>query len=263
VVTYVNAGDHILAKGMNSVSDFMWQARFCMRGTDAASVTCATALKCSNGADTVEVYALKKEVHIYIGGKRVLDDGKQQYKGVGMEWHVKENAFLFKCNEGSAIFVKVNSGAKGVKYLDVNAKLAERLFKNVNGLLGQWNLEVEDDVSFSDGTIWNPHHGLDYVSGVEHPSIADVQSSWLVQSDQSLFSLDPPASEAEFYVGTSFLGNSHTRKVLSVTSKDRELARDVCRGLGLTGPWPRSLFATDNAVFLATGAATPYMYVPI
>jgi len=226
-----------MAQSMDPRTGFMWQARFCYRGTEAASFTCATALRCDAQAEVVEVYALKDKIHVYIAERLITPVKKTvALKGASLSWDGKTRSITVQCAQGSRLIVDLRTVVGNITYLDVHTNLANSMLNNVNGLLGIWNSVVGDDISDRSGSVWNPGHGLDYVNGVDHPSVATMQASWLVRKGESLFSLSPLKSDASFVPPSRAF---RLRQVLQARPSGQEMriAREVCTNLGMTGPW--------------------------
>jgi len=245
VVTYVNEGDYIMAQTTtpSSASSFMWQARFCNRGGEGASVTCATALKCNGMSDVVEIYALTTSVQVLVVGKVVSPkDHLWTLNGLSLEWKPQSKSITVQCVDGSRLVVDIRTTSSGVHYLDTQIKLASDHYDRVEGLIGRWNSQAGDDISSCDGSVWNAGHGLDYVNGVEHPSLSEVQDSWRVgkdnNGDQMLFTLTPLQSEAQ---AMSEGQESHRRvlrrSLLQSDANKMDSAREMCRTMGMTGQW--------------------------
>jgi len=227
-----------MAQSMDPRTGFMWQARFCYRGTEAASFTCATALRCDAQSEVVEVYALKGRVHVYIA-ERLITPVKEPValKGASLSWDGKTRSITVQCAQGSRLIVDLRTVVGNITYLDVHTNLANSMLNNVNGLLGIWNSVAGDDITDRTGFVWNAGHGLEYVNGVDHPSIAEVQSSWLVREDESLFSLSPLKSEASFVPPASHSFRSRQLLQTRASGDDMRIARELCTKLGMTGTW--------------------------
>jgi len=229
-----------MAKSIDPDTAFMWQARFCYRGSEAASFTCATALRCNVKSDVVEIYALKKQVHVMVVGK-LIAPSKQilKYRGGTLVWDVKDKAFIIECEQGTRMTVDVRSAKGDVKYLEVQTSLSNSLYQNVQGLLGSWNSKLEDDIVDRMGSVWNSGHGLSYVNGVDHPSLSQVQESWLVRNDakESIFTLTPAESEADITLQPARRMRRRSLQSIRMNVEDMKTARTMCAKLGMTGPW--------------------------
>jgi len=119
-----------------------------------------------------------------------------------------------------------------------------------SGLLGSSKSIVDRS-----GKEWNPGHGLDYLSTVEHPSLLDVQESWIVSSGEALFRLTTADSDA--------VCNSFARhKLLSskmIDPVETSEAADLCKAEGMTGVYLRTCMfdyiATGDKAFIKNAAA--------
>jgi len=228
-VTYAGCGDSILA--MTFDASFMYQARTCLRGNDAAS-TCAIALRCASEGATVEVYATSTSLQLYVAGSAVrLSEGTNiVLDSITVARRGKQIALV--CSSGASLEVFERGTSVGANYLDVKASLPMDFKGKVSGLAGQYNEIAEDDIVYRDGRTWNAGHGLAYVDGTEHPTLQHVQDSWSPKEAESLFRLTTEESNASCSDSQRF----RFRQLLTFAPSKRE-AEAVCNEMGMTKAW--------------------------
>jgi len=128
--------------------------------------------------------------------------------------------------------------AAGFKYLDAIARLPNSFRTKVEGLMGSWDGDASNDVVFRDGRVWNQGHGLSYVDVITHPGIADVQDSWTVTPEETLFHLSAAQSHATCVVNRLRTVRS---AALDMNQRNIALANEICADkLGLQGVWLRT-----------------------
>mmetsp|Transcript_27659 Transcript_27659/g.44968 ORF Transcript_27659/g.44968 Transcript_27659/m.44968 type:complete len:477 (+) Transcript_27659:193-1623(+) len=247
-VTYVDCGDYVLAQSPVG-GGLMYQSRFCRRGNDASS-TCAVAVQCTSEADTAEVYTLGLRSLLLVAGRAIRLPRHSVYNAAAVTIEHDNEQFDLRCDSGAVVSLFVRTDADQ-NYVDASLHLSPAYKGQTDGLLGIWDGKAENDVAFRNGRGWSDGHGLDYISAIDHPSIADVQSSWLVTPEEDLFSLTAKQSEAE-------CGARSLRRILlglkedGVTKADAEKA---CTGLGMQGVY----LQTCMFDYVATGGSTKFI----
>mmetsp|Transcript_45701 Transcript_45701/g.74548 ORF Transcript_45701/g.74548 Transcript_45701/m.74548 type:complete len:483 (-) Transcript_45701:484-1932(-) len=247
--TYIGCGDVVMAESEDK--SLMYQSRHCMRGNDASS-TCAVALRCEEDADIMELYATGNEAKVFVGGKQWRMPSISEFNAQGLSIERSDTVYTLTCALGTKLSVLVRE-AGDVNYLDVEFAAPGDMYGKIAGLMGRWDADKENDISMRDGKIWNHGHGLDYVNAVEHPSLADVEESWRVQPEESLFKMTAKQSGAEC---TNF-GN---RKLMNIAQKSgnedlNTKAMKACSAVGMSGVWLRTCMFD----FIASGGDSRFV----
>jgi len=214
LATYVSCGDYVMMKSDDG--EFQYQARHCLRD-GLGSSTCAVALRCSTDSAVIELYTIGDKLKVIVDGVETTflkRSGTLHSRSVTVVRRAADVSV--KCDATGFVLKALLREASSTLYFDTSVSMASTMFGKVRGLLGSWDGIKENDVSFANGGVWQPGHGLDYVSGVEHPELAEVEASWLVPSGTSLFTLDNHKAKAECNIG---INNQH-RHLLSHMEND-------------------------------------------
>jgi len=202
--------------------------RYCMRDSAGqGSSTCGLALRCSAKDVAVEVYALKAEVLTVVGGRRA----QLNYVGASDSFIERtQTGFIMRCEGRLKVNVHIRESSSAL-YFDISTQMYPSMFDRVHGLLGTYSSTPA--IVYRSGQEWNPGHGMDYLSAVEHPTLAEVQASWAVQGDEMIFSL----SETDSQAVCNQIGSHARRSLLSEQLKSDRASEGLrlCEAKGLKG----------------------------
>jgi len=225
---------------------FMYQSRFCLRGNEASS-TCAVTMRC--GSVVGEIYTTGEEVRIFMGHKEIRMPLLSTFSQQGLKLNRNSNLFEMSCSSGAHLTIYIKDD-HGINYMDASLRLESDFIGKVSGLLGSWDGYIGNDIAFRDGRVWNPGHGLDYVNALEQPSLNDVQASWMITEQETLFSLPPRATNSE-------CTHNRERQLLAAHSDagQRADAEQACTKLGMTGMYLKTCMFD----FIATSGSQKFL----
>mmetsp|Transcript_43459 Transcript_43459/g.70512 ORF Transcript_43459/g.70512 Transcript_43459/m.70512 type:complete len:500 (+) Transcript_43459:197-1696(+) len=257
-VTYAQCGDYVLSRPNGPVGEsgatVQYHGRFCARGNEASS-TCAVGYLSSmeTNISKAEVYAMGKAFKLLVDGKGILLPAQAMYtsrNGLTIERNGQVYEFLCPTGTRTEVFLQTENG---FNYLDLSLTLSSIISSgNLVGLLGSHDGDVDNEISYRDGRPWHLGHGLSYVTAVDQPSLNDVQQSWAVQQDETIFTLSPLQSQAQ-----CAQKHNSARKLL-VMQKDTAAvleATKACELRNLQGLYLKTCIFD----YLATGGSVSFM----
>jgi len=173
-------------------NSFRYQARHCMRDGLGAS-TCSIALQCSFESDIVEIHTSPSGVAVFLAGSRqhsleLADVTQATVHSADVTIKRSGKTYDIECASSGFSLTAYLQEASSQMYLDASVYIPRSYLNKVRGLMGAFDGKKDNDIVYADGRAWNPGHGLDYVSMVEHESLRDVEASWEVSPADSLFS---------------------------------------------------------------------------
>eukprot|EP00276_Gloeochaete_wittrockiana_P010116 CAMPEP_0184665876 /NCGR_PEP_ID=MMETSP0308-20130426/59131_1 /TAXON_ID=38269 /ORGANISM="Gloeochaete witrockiana, Strain SAG 46.84" /LENGTH=706 /DNA_ID=CAMNT_0027110149 /DNA_START=39 /DNA_END=2159 /DNA_ORIENTATION=- len=251
IVTYTGEGDVTMLEAPST--GLRYQNRFHAPVRAPASWTTAAALQCHANADVVEIYAVasdKADADIRINKKPAqwLEIGD---KLEGESFTVRRTGggrYLVACNDDAlTLDITIRRKQEEYAWMDVMARPGRQLLDKAAGLLGSHDSDSHNDVAFSTGKVVElstASKEAGYTSFMENSDIHEVEASWRLAPESSLFSEAHPISN---FGAKRALLEAASESFLFTDSPRMERARTICMKAGLTGAYVQTC-AYDLAV---------------